>query len=356
MINLEVVVAGARAGIPLRDIYFEIPNPNLGNKERLQILRWQVFLSKALQIPLNEPSAIHAENSMNKILVRQKDGSYRVCIHNVCVAIFHATCQCGSRIGYHIIMVLSVLNAAIPGYMADNPSNTIEIVYFSCILFMNFSYYMVMLTILHAAVREMHRKSCLSDIMQCMIRLHDYNLKANVRFGSGGPATDERMITSEIKTIQDMITENTDMIRLSSYGENGRMSEDRRAALRSSLISNANSEKQSNSVFSVDKSDDCDVDIEDPHFTDDGDDSNVRYSFTGISSSITSEGSVEVPGSTIADFHFPQIAVLQYSNNFTTWMQCRQILQNFGYRFSVRLNALIGNCSLFLVIRQANLT
>ena len=249
-----------------------------------------------------------------------------------------------SSIGYKTIFLLSLLNASIPGFMADPPKNQVDVLYFICISSMNFVFYLVMLTILYAAVKEMHRKSCFSDILQCMIRLHDYNLKANVRLGGGGTTTDDRMITSEIKTIQDLIRENTDMIRLSSDAD-----EDLQDSLRTSLISSSGIGNQVRKTFSIEDS--FENVQEDPETQsqsdangtmDDIDGYGSQFTFVELHSSLTSDGSVEVPGSSMADFHFPQIDFLQYSDNFTTWMQCRQILQDFGYRFNVRLSALIG--------------
>ena len=412
MINLEIVVAGARAGIALRDIYFEISDPRLGQKETLQLLRWQVFLSKALHIPLTDPADTHAETTMHHILVHQADGSYRVNIHSVCVAIVHATCQCskkGRNVGFKYILLLALGNTAIPACMAEQP-NTLRAGFFVfSVLFMNLIYYTVMLNILYAAVQEIKRKSCFADILESMIRLHDYNLKANVRFGAGGKNTDDRVITSEIKTIQDLICENTDMIRLSSGGcaqcvkEEGEVQEEVELpqTLRTSLLSHtspcdggnlkralstARHSEISAALLDSETGDDVltdpDSDSSDSESSTDpvleevadvesamgtlrehhtstanthphmqllpkGDDIAGAMSFYFHSnSSLTEDSSVDVPDSNMADFHFPQIEFLQYKDNFTTWMQCLKILHNFGYRFSFRLNALVGKLSL----------
>jgi hypothetical protein len=73
-----------------------------------------------------------------------------------------------------------------------------------------------------------------------------------------------------------------------------------------------------------------------------GNDSSLGGFYFPTNSSSLSDSSVEIPGSSMEDFHFPQIELVEYSDNFTTWMQCRKILHNFGYRFSFRLNALLG--------------
>lgn len=381
MINLEIVVAGARSGIPLRDIYFEIADPNIGQKETLQLLRWQVFLSKALHIPLTDPKDMHSQTHMNKILILQKDGSYRVNIHSVCVAIVHATCQCSRSVGRKFIVALALLNTAIPAVISDQPRSRNDVCFFVAILAMNLIYYTVMLNILYAAVQEMNRKSCFSNILESMIRLHDYNLKANVRLKGGGNATDDRMITSEIKTIQELICENTDMIRLSTCGDckadgSCKTDDDKKVELRASLLSpaardaNRSTSRGNNSIYSdieatllenIDgdgdtdpDSDTDDTDIESPPLSQvessggsggsGGGSHLLSYYFPSSTNSFGSESSVEIPGSTMEDFHFPQIELLHYNDNFTTWMQCRKILHNFGYRFSFRLNALLGTC------------
>jgi hypothetical protein len=378
MINLEIVIAGARSGIPLRDIFFEISNPNIGDKEKLQLLRWQVFLSRALHIPMSDPGDMHSDGRMTKVLVRQSDGSYRVNIHSVCVAIVHATCQCSRTAGQKIVLLLAVVNTAIAGYMAERPVGRQDVAYVVCVLAMNLIYYTVMLNILYAAVQEMHRKSCFSDILESMIRLHDYNLKANVRFGGGGKSTDDRMITSEIKTIQDLIFENTDMIRLSSCScdEGGGGEEGRGVALRASLLApgvargstggqgqrqsqGGRRESRGAGMFSdiaeslaEGGAELTETDTDGPSSSSSSSSSQggaseepsfLSFYFPNDSSISSADSSVEMPGSTMADFHFPQIELLQYSDNFTTWMQCRKILHNFGYRFSFRLNALIGD-------------
>jgi hypothetical protein len=349
MIYLEIVIAGARSGIPLRETYFEIADPDIGMKEKLQLLRWQVFLSKALHIPLNDAYDEHHEHRMSKILVRRSDGSYRVSIHSVCVAIVHATSQCQKSIGQRFITLLALLNTAIPAYMTDLPSSKMDVTFYISILSINLIYYVVMLNILYGAVQEMTRKSCFSDILESMIRLHDYNLKANVRFGGGGGSTDDRVITSEIKTIQDLICENTDMIRLSTCGENDQ--DCKGVALRASLLTSQTGKPSNDRPSStyVNTIGDSDNDYDEDGVLNMDLESGVSekpslFGYYGFSSgsSLTDDSTVSVPGSSMDDFHFPQIELLKYSDNFTTWMQCRKILHNFGYRFSFRLNALLG--------------
>jgi hypothetical protein len=261
----------------------------------------------------------------------------------------HATSQCQKSIGQRFITLLALLNTAIPAYMTDLPSSKMDVTFYISILSINLIYYVVMLNILYGAVQEMTRKSCFSDILESMIRLHDYNLKANVRFGGGGGSTDDRVITSEIKTIQDLICENTDMIRLSTCGENDQ--DCKGVALRASLLTSQTGKPSNDRPSStyVNTIGDSDNDYDEDGVLNMDLESGVSekpslFGYYGFSSgsSLTDDSTVSVPGSSMDDFHFPQIELLKYSDNFTTWMQCRKILHNFGYRFSFRLNALLG--------------
>ena len=318
LIDFEVVMAAARSGIPIRNVYFEIPNPNLGNKEKLQFLRWQVFLSKALHICLSDTEG---QNHMDKILLQREDGSYCVNIHSVCVAILHATCQCTRKFNIHVIFILDIINAAIPAYMAGFPSGAYYVFCYFCVITINLIYFAVMLHILYAGVKEMERKNSIASILDKMIRLHDYNTKANIRLGA---AADESVITSEIKTIQQLICENTEMIRLSNCetDSRGNCSQTTKHLL------------PPKSPY---------ADIQEALF-------DTTEGVYPKNSSI-SDGSIEVEGSLLEDFHIPQVELVQYNSNFVTWMQCRKILHNFGHRYSVRLSSYVGalcKCICFL--------
>ena len=329
VVNFEIVVAAARSGIPIRNVYFEIPNPNLGNKEKLQFLRWQVFLSKALHICLCDTEG---QNHMDKILLQREDGSYCVNIHSVCVAIVHATCQCSSPVGRKAIILLAVFNATIPAYMTEWPYGRPRLFCYLSILILNLVFFWIMLTILFAGIKEMERKSHIASILDTMLRLHDHNMKANIRVGA---ATDEGVVTREIKMIQDLLAENAEMIRLSSVAR----SANEYGAISNALFSNSQCSGVTESLL------DTDGEFEGNVVTA----SAVSYPQDPKEGSL-SDSSLE--GSDLSDFHIPQLELLEYSNNFVSWMQCRKILHNFGHRFSIRLSIYVGKMhNLFLLTK-----
>jgi hypothetical protein len=290
-ISFEIVAAATLVGMDA-SCFFHVPNYAESKHCNVQFNRWRVFLEATEMSTAIEKDA--------------ETGAYKVDLMSCCEAILRESNKLYFNGLRYLLLVLSLVNAAIPLLFVENfeKLNRWEIVYHLVSFILNIAMYYAVSAFLWVAVLETLRRNAVSHILGDILRTVDIDTTMKVRLNDVNTGTDSRAIYKEKMEVRNVLRRQTTKKQLG----------------------------QGNGQGGADREDVHDsISVEMSSMTD-----------YGVDNQGLDEGGSE--SGAVRKVELPQLD-LTNANNFVMWMHCRTLLNALGRRPRFRLDIYTGNSS-----------
>ena len=208
VVHFELAAASARIGARINDIYLCIDNPNICPGALNQLRVWNAFLRGHDVIDFN---------SIPCQQLRQNcDGAYRLCVYDLCEGIAMKAMKAdGIRAANtsYVITIFNLINLVIPlitiCFFYNSNYSTWKVfwmvIFYISSSIINYVYAQTFYALLYIAIVDVYRQLSMMRDLNCMIRLTDIMLYAELSIARGVTEEDQSRVdlrVAEILSIQ----------------------------------------------------------------------------------------------------------------------------------------------------------